>query len=51
MVSLFPVPNTEAGKVVVVQHANGLKTYYMYLDEIRPGLEIGRTIEETGVNK
>ena len=42
--TLFPEPTTEAGKVVVVQHANGVKSFYMHLDELRPGLEIGQPI-------
>ena len=42
--TLFPEPTTEAGKVVVVQHANGVKSFYMHLDELRPGLEVGQPI-------
>ena len=42
--ALFPEPRTEAGKVVVVHHGKGLKSYYMHLDEIRPGLEVGQAI-------
>ena len=42
--SIFPEPTTEAGKVVAIQHGNGLKSFYMHLDEIRPGLEVGQAI-------
>ncbi len=42
--SVFPEPRTEAGKVVVIQHGGGLKSFYMHLDEIRPGLEVGQPI-------
>lgn len=42
--ALFPEPKTEAGKVVVVHHGGGLRSFYMHLDEIRPGLEVGQWI-------
>ena len=42
--ALFPEPTTEAGKVVVIHHGKGLKSYYMHLDELRPGLEVGQVI-------
>jgi hypothetical protein len=44
VVSIFPEPRTEAGKVVAIHHGGGLKSFYMHLDEIRPGLEIGQTV-------
>jgi murein DD-endopeptidase MepM/ murein hydrolase activator NlpD len=44
IVSLFPDGKTEAGRVVVIHHGRGLKSFYMHLDEIRPGLEVGQTI-------
>jgi murein DD-endopeptidase MepM/ murein hydrolase activator NlpD len=44
IVSLFPDAKTEAGKVVVIHHGRGLKSFYMHLDEIRPGLEVGQAI-------
>jgi murein DD-endopeptidase MepM/ murein hydrolase activator NlpD len=42
--ALFPDSRTEAGRVVVVQHGGGLKSFYMHLDELRPGLEVGQAI-------
>lgn len=42
--SIFAESRTEAGKLVAIQHGGGLKTFYMHLDEIRPGLEVGQTI-------
>jgi murein DD-endopeptidase MepM/ murein hydrolase activator NlpD len=42
--SLFPDGKTEAGRVVVIHHGRGLKSYYMHLDEIRAGLEVGQAI-------
>jgi hypothetical protein len=42
--SIFAESRTEAGKVVVIHHGGGLKSFYMHLDEIRPGLEVGQVI-------
>jgi protocatechuate 3,4-dioxygenase beta subunit len=42
--SIFAESRTEAGKVVAIIHGGGLKSFYMHLDEIRPGLEVGQTI-------
>ncbi|HSD89356.1 MAG TPA: carboxypeptidase regulatory-like domain-containing protein [Kofleriaceae bacterium] len=42
--ALFPDSKTEAGRVVVVHHGGGLKSFYMHLDEIRPGLEVGQWV-------
>ena len=42
--TIFPESRTEAGKVVVIHHGGGLKSFYMHLDEIRPGLEVGQSI-------
>ena len=30
----------EAGRFVAIDHAGGLRTYYMHLDQLRPGLEV-----------
>jgi murein DD-endopeptidase MepM/ murein hydrolase activator NlpD len=42
--ALFPEPRTEAGRVVVIHHGRGLKSLYMHLDAIRPGLEVGQQV-------
>ncbi|HEX5060503.1 MAG TPA: carboxypeptidase regulatory-like domain-containing protein, partial [Kofleriaceae bacterium] len=42
--ALFPDSRTEAGRVVVIHHGGGLKSFYMHLDEVRPGLEVGQAI-------
>lgn len=42
--ALFPESRGEAGRVVVVHHGGGLKSFYMHLDELRPGLEVGQSI-------
>ncbi len=34
----------EAGRFVAVDHGGGLRTYYMHLDELRGGLEVGQKI-------
>lgn len=50
----------EAGRYVAIEHAGGLRTYYMHLDDIRPDLEVGQrvhagdplgTVGRTGVIK
>ncbi len=42
--ALFPESRGEAGRTVVVHHGGGLKSFYMHLDELRPGLEVGQPI-------
>ena len=42
--TIFAESRSEAGKVVAIHHGGGLKTFYMHLDEIRPGLEVGQPI-------
>ncbi|HEY5926960.1 MAG TPA: carboxypeptidase regulatory-like domain-containing protein [Kofleriaceae bacterium] len=42
--ALFHENRTEAGRVVVIHHGGGLRSFYMHLDEIRPGLEVGQPI-------
>lgn len=42
--ALFPENRTEAGRVVAIQHGGGLRSMYMHLDEIRPGLEVGQPV-------
>nr|MBA3503945.1 carboxypeptidase regulatory-like domain-containing protein [Deltaproteobacteria bacterium] len=44
VVAIFAESRTEAGKLVAIHHGGGLKTMYMHLDEIRPGLEVGQAI-------
>jgi murein DD-endopeptidase MepM/ murein hydrolase activator NlpD len=44
IVSLFPESRGEAGRTVVVHHGGGLKSFYMHLDEVRPGLVVGQAI-------
>ncbi|HEU0034122.1 MAG TPA: carboxypeptidase regulatory-like domain-containing protein [Kofleriaceae bacterium] len=34
----------EAGRYVAIDHGDGLRTFYMHLDELRAGLEIGQKI-------
>ena len=41
VVALFPESRTEAGRVVTIHHGAGLRSMYMHLDELRPGLEVG----------
>jgi murein DD-endopeptidase MepM/ murein hydrolase activator NlpD/protocatechuate 3,4-dioxygenase beta subunit len=42
--ALYPESRSEAGRYVVIQHGGGLRTLYMHLDELRPGLEVGHPI-------
>ncbi|MDQ3368649.1 MAG: carboxypeptidase regulatory-like domain-containing protein, partial [Myxococcota bacterium] len=42
--SIFPESRSEAGRLVAIAHGGGLKTFYMHLDEIRGGLEVGQPI-------
>jgi hypothetical protein len=44
IVALFPESRAEAGRTVVVHHGGGLKSFYMHLDEVRPGLVVGQGI-------
>lgn len=44
VVALFPENRTEAGRVVALHHGGGLRSMYMHLDELRPGLEVGHTV-------
>ncbi|MEO8698945.1 MAG: carboxypeptidase regulatory-like domain-containing protein [Kofleriaceae bacterium] len=44
IVSAFTESRGEAGRYVAIDHGNGLRTYYMHLDELRTGLEIGRRV-------
>ncbi|MGE3545736.1 MAG: carboxypeptidase regulatory-like domain-containing protein, partial [Kofleriaceae bacterium] len=34
----------EAGRYVAIDHGRGLRSYYMHLDELRAGLEVGQKI-------
>jgi murein DD-endopeptidase MepM/ murein hydrolase activator NlpD len=34
----------EAGRYVAIEHAGGLRTMYMHLDELRVGLEVGQKV-------
>jgi murein DD-endopeptidase MepM/ murein hydrolase activator NlpD len=34
----------EAGRYVAIDHGDGLRTFYMHLDELRGGLEIGQKV-------
>ncbi len=34
----------EAGRAVAIDHGQGVRTYYMHMDELRPGLEVGQRI-------
>lgn len=34
----------EAGRAIAIDHGHGLKTYYMHLDALRPGLELGMRV-------
>jgi murein DD-endopeptidase MepM/ murein hydrolase activator NlpD len=42
--AVFAESRTEAGRVVVIDHGGGLRTFYMHLDDIRAGFEIGQPI-------
>ena len=42
--ALFPDGRTEAGRVVVIHHGHGLKSFYMHLDHLQPGLEVGQKV-------
>jgi murein DD-endopeptidase MepM/ murein hydrolase activator NlpD len=42
--AVFAESRTEAGRVVVIDHGGGLKTFYMHLDELRAGFEVGQPI-------
>jgi murein DD-endopeptidase MepM/ murein hydrolase activator NlpD/uncharacterized GH25 family protein len=44
IVALFPDSRAEAGRTVVIHHGGGLKSFYMHLDEVRPGLVVGQAI-------
>ncbi len=34
----------EAGRAIAIDHGQGVRTYYMHMDELRPGLEVGQRI-------
>ncbi len=34
----------EAGRYIAIEHGDGVKTFYMHLDELRPGLEVGQKV-------
>lgn len=34
----------EAGRAIAIDHGGGVRTYYMHLDELRPGIEAGQRI-------
>jgi murein DD-endopeptidase MepM/ murein hydrolase activator NlpD len=34
----------EAGRYVAIDHGDGITTYYMHLDELRPDLAVGQTV-------
>jgi hypothetical protein len=34
----------EAGRAIAIDHGQGVRTYYMHMDELRPGLEAGQRI-------
>ncbi len=40
----FFEPHGEAGRAIAIDHGGGLRTYYMHLDELRPGIEVGRHV-------
>jgi murein DD-endopeptidase MepM/ murein hydrolase activator NlpD len=44
IVALFHESRGEAGRTAVVHHGGGLKSFYMHLDEVRPGLVVGQAI-------
>jgi murein DD-endopeptidase MepM/ murein hydrolase activator NlpD len=44
VVALFPESRTEAGRVVSLHHGGGLRSMYMHLDDLRPGLEVGDVV-------
>jgi murein DD-endopeptidase MepM/ murein hydrolase activator NlpD len=44
VVAVFAESRGEAGRLVAIHHGAGLRSLYMHLDEIRPGLEAGQPI-------
>jgi murein DD-endopeptidase MepM/ murein hydrolase activator NlpD len=34
----------EAGRAIAIDHAGGLRTYYLHLDELRAGIEVGQVV-------
>lgn len=34
----------EAGRAIAIEHGQGVRTYYMHMDELRPGIEAGQRI-------
>jgi len=40
----FADSHGEAGRSIAIDHGGGLKSYYMHLDALRPGLEVGQPI-------
>lgn len=44
IVAVFAESRGEAGRLVAIHHGAGLRSLYMHLDEIRPGLEVGQRV-------
>jgi murein DD-endopeptidase MepM/ murein hydrolase activator NlpD len=34
----------EAGRAIAIDHAGGMRTYYLHLDELRAGIEVGQVV-------
>lgn len=34
----------EAGRAIAIEHGQGVRTYYMHMDELRPGIEVGQRV-------
>jgi len=44
IVAAFTEIRGEAGRFVAIEHGGGLRTYYMHLDQLRPGLEVRQKV-------
>lgn len=44
IVAVFAESRGEAGRLVAIHHGGGVRSLYMHLDEVRPGLEVGQAI-------